>query len=348
MYAFVHTCKFKNFEQKSYFKKNVIAIAIAQNVPLYGQTLNNATNVSVSKTVTATFNMAMDPLTISNTTFTLKTGATSVSGMISYSNLKATFNPGSDLLENTLYTATITNQVKNEAGVTIANEYSWSFTTHGTLAPSFVNLRSAEKFAILAGEGITSTGNSEIRNLDVGIYPGSAVSGFLPAVVINGSIFRSTDPEPVPTDLIQAKADLVAAYLFAEGSTAKPPVTVAGNIGGQTLAPGIYKSTSTLLVEGSDLTLDAQGDPNAYWIFQVASAFTTKTGGNIVLSGGAQAKNVFWQTGSSATIGTYTSFNGNILALQSITMDPYATATGRMLARNGSVVLTSTNIITKP
>jgi len=127
-----------------------------------------------------------------------------------------------------------------------------------------------------------------------------------------------------------------------------PPQTVAGNQGGKTLAPGIYKSTSTLSVDGSDLTLDAQGDPNAYWIFQIASTLTTTTGGNIVLKNGAQAKNIFWQTGSSATIGTYTKFYGSILALQSITMDSYAEATGRMLARNGAVVLTSTNIINKP
>jgi len=324
---------------------------VAPVIPLVILTdpLDQATNVSVSKTVTATFNMVMDPLTLSNTTFTLKAGATPVAGTISYSNKKAYFNPGSDLLENTVYTATITNQVKSEAGVNMVNNYVWSFTTHGTLTTPFVDLGSAGNYGILAGVGITSTGMSEIHNMDVGIYPGTAVSGFPPAVFIgSGQIFRSTDPSPVPANLLQAKDDLTAAYLFAAGATAPAPVTVAGNIGGQTLAPGIYKSTSTLLVEGSDLTLDAQGNPNAFWIFQVASAFTTKTGGNIVLAGGAQAKNVFWQTGSSATIGTYTEFNGNILALQSITMDPYATATGRMLARNGSVVLTSTNIITKP
>jgi len=148
--------------------------------------------------------------------------------------------------------------------------------------------------------------------------------------------------------LKQAKLDLVAAYLFAESCIAMPPQTVAGNQGGKTLAPGIYKSTSTLSVDGSDLTLDAQGDPNAYWIFQVASTLTTTTGGNIKLTGGAQAKNIFWQTGSSATIGTYTVFNGSILALQSITMDSYAVMTGRMLARNGAVVMTSTNTINKP
>ena len=138
--------------------------------------------------------------------------------------------------------------------------------------------------------------------------------------------------------------------LFAEGATSPAPAIVSGDLGGTTLAPGIYKTTSTLLIQSGDLTLDAQGDVNAVWIFQVASSFTTigGAGGNVILSGGAQAKNIYWQTGSSATIGDFTIFKGNVLALQSITMNSGATATGRMLARNGSVVMTSTNIIDKP
>jgi hypothetical protein len=105
-----------------------------------------------------------------------------------------------------------------------------------------------------------------------------------------------------------------------------------------------------LLIQLGNLTLDAQGDANAVWIFQIASSFTTVggSGGSIILTGGAQAKNVYWQTGSSATIGDYTSFKGNILALQSITLGAYSTATGRMLSRNGAVTMTSTNTINKP
>jgi hypothetical protein len=104
------------------------------------------------------------------------------------------------------------------------------------------------------------------------------------------------------------------------------------------------------MIQSGDLTLDGQGDVNAVWIFQVASDFTTVggAGGNVILSGGAQAKNVYWQVGISATIGDFTSFKGNVLALTSITMNSGATAEGRMLARNGAVVMTSTNIINKP
>jgi hypothetical protein len=217
--------------------------------------------------------------------------------------------------------------------------------------PTFVNLKSVARFAIISGVGVSNNaGASVINNMDVGIYPGarSSITGFPPATIVNGNIYAADDGAATAAMLKQAKLDLVEAYLFAESCIAMPPQTVAGNQGGKTLAPGIYKSTSTLSVDGSDLTLDAQGDPNAYWIFQIASTLTTTTGGNIKLTGGAQAKNIFWQTGSSATIGTYTVFNGSILALQSITMDSYAVMTGRILARNGAVVMTSTNTINKP
>jgi hypothetical protein len=171
-------------------------------------------------------------------------------------------------------------------------------------------------------------------------------------------MYASDDIAPlgVSAMLLQAKNDLVAAYLFAEGATSPAPATVAGDQGGKTLAPGIYKSTSTLLIQSGDLTLDAQGDENAVWIFQIASDFTTvgggiypsTAGGNVILSGGAQAKNIFWQVGSSAVLGDNTSFNGNILALTTITMNSGSTASGRMLARNGSVTMTSNNKITRP
>jgi len=157
--------------------------------------------------------------------------------------------------------------------------------------------------------------------MDVGISPGgrTSVTGFPPAIIVNGTIYAANDITSlgVPAMLLQAKQDLSEAYLFAQGSVFPAPAIVAGDQGGKTLASGIYKSTSSLLIQSGDLTLDAQGDPNAVWIFQVASALTTVggAGGNIILSGGAQAKNIFWQLGSSATIGDYTSFKGNILSI---------------------------------
>ena len=276
------------------------------------------------------------------------------------------FNTGLSVTVNALANAGYTFTNWTEGVVVASTNASYTFTITGnrilvanysTSAGSSptVDLQSAGRFAILSGVGISNNaGFSVINNMDVGIYPGarSSVTGFPPAIVVGGAIYASDDVAPagVAAMLAQAKLDLVAAYLYAEGATAPAPATVSGDQGGKTLAPGIYKSTSTLLIQAGDLTLDGHGDANATWIFQVASAFTTVggAGGNIILTGGAQAKNIFWQTGSSAVIGDYTSFYGNILALQSITMNSHATAVGRMLARNGAVVLTGTNIINKP
>jgi Ice-binding-like len=122
---------------------------------------------------------------------------------------------------------------------------------------------------------------------------------------------------------------------------------VAGDLGGQTLTPGLYTSTSSLAISSGDLTLDAQGNANAVFIFQMASTLTTTVGRQVILSGGAQAANVFWQVGSSATLGTGSVFKGNILALASITATTGATVEGRLLARTAAVTL-DTNTITKP
>lgn len=317
--------------------------------------LNNASNVPLNKILTANFSVPMDASTISGTTFTLKHGATSVAGNVSYSGSTATFTPGANLLSATTYTATITTGAKNLAGTPLASNYVWTFTTPAALGPLAPNLNSVARFGIISGVGVSNNaGFSVINNLDVGIYPGarSSITGFPPATIVNGAMYAADDlaPAGVPAMLLQAKTDLTNAYLFAEGAVSPAPATVSGDIGGTTLAPGIYKSTSTLLIQSGDLTLDAQGDVNAVWIFQIASDFTTVggAGGSVILSGGAQAKNVYWQTGSSATIGDFTSFKGNVLALTSITMNSGAVAEGRMLARNGSVVMTSGNTITKP
>jgi uncharacterized protein (TIGR03437 family) len=144
----------------------------------------------------------------------------------------------------------------------------------------------------------------------------------------------------------QAIADLTTAFGDAAGRTVGP-ITAAGNLGGQTLAPGLYKSTSSLAISSGNLTLDAQGNANAVFIFQMASTLTTTTGLQVILTGGAQAANIFWQVGSSATLGTNSIFQGTIMADQSITLTTGATLNGRALARIGGVTLQS-NAVTKP
>jgi hypothetical protein len=141
----------------------------------------------------------------------------------------------------------------------------------------------------------------------------------------------------------QAQLDLTTAYNDAAGRTVGA-IGVAGNLGGQTLAPGLYKSTSSLEISSGDLTLDAKGDANAVWIFQIASTLTTTSGRQVILSGGAKAANIFWQVGSSATLGTSSGFKGNILALASITVTTGAAVEGRLLARTGAVTLDSNTV----
>ncbi len=313
--------------------------------------IDAAGNVSFNQVITATFDQVMDQSTFTNSSFIVSDGANNITGQISYNGTTASFTPDNLLLANTSYTATLTTAIKSAGNVNLANNYEWSFSTN-TVG---VNLNSVARFGIIAGVGVTNAaGFSVINNLDVGISPGvrSSIVGFPPASIVNGKIYASDDPFPagIAAMLIQAKQDLVDAYLFAQNATFPAPQTVSGDQGGKTLAPGIYKSASTLLIQSGDLTLDAQGDPNAVWIFQIASDFTTVggAGGSVILAGGAQAKNIFWQTGSSATIGNSTSFKGNVLALTSITMNSGAVAEGRMLAQEGSVVMTSTNTITKP
>lgn len=312
-------------------------------------------DVPLNKIITADFSEAMNGATIDGATFTLSHGTVTVAGTVSYAGVTATFIPDDLLLSGTTYTATITNAAENLAGISLVSDYVWTFNTVATTGPALPDLNTVADFGIIAGVGVSNNaGFSVINDMNVGISPGvrSSITGFPPAIVVNGAIYASDDISPpgVAAMLIQAKQDLTDAYLFAESAVSPAPATVSGDIGGMTLAPGIYKSTSTLLIQSGDLTLDAQGDANAGWIFQVASDFTTVggAGGNVILTGGAKAENVYWQVGSSATIGDFTSFKGNVLALTSITMNSGATAEGRMLARNGSVVMTSTNIINKP
>ncbi len=216
--------------------------------------------------------------------------------------------------------------------------------------PPVVELNSAGDYGVLAATGITSAGASVIRNTNIGVNPATraAITGFPPSEVINGEIHASDSSVPIQAKLAQAQLDLTAAYNFAAGASVPAPATISGDQGGVTLFPGIYKSTSSLMIQNGDLTLDAQGDPNARWIFQIASTLTTVSGGagNVILTNGAQAKNITWQVGSSATIAT--SFKGNILALVSVTMGVGSTSDGRLYASNGLVALSGNILIDQP
>jgi hypothetical protein len=191
-----------------------------------------------------------------------------------------------------------------------------------------VGLGGAESFGILAGSTVTNTGPSTIYG-DLGLGPGTAVAGFPPGTV-NGTIHKADGVAG------NAKVDLTTAYVDAAGRT--PPLAVSGDLGGLTVTGGVYKSKSSLGLTGV-LTLDAQGDPSTVFIFQAGSTLTTASGSHVKLINGAQACNVFWQVGSSAMLGTTSVFDGNIVALTSISMNRGVVLNGRALARNGAVTL---------
>ncbi|KAG1667958.1 hypothetical protein FOA52_008330 [Chlamydomonas sp. UWO 241] len=200
-----------------------------------------------------------------------------------------------------------------------------------------INLGAAAGFAVLAGASVTSSSTvvapTQIRG-DLGVSPGTSVTGFPPGQM-NGYSIHSADVASAA-----AMLDLTAAYNDAAGRVLCP-VTIIGNLGGMTLTPGLYKSTSGMEVTGSDLTLDAQGVPNAIFIFQMATTFEMTTGMKIILAGGAQAKNIFWQVGSSGNLQASTVFEGTMMADQSITSGTGTTVHGRILARIASVTMQS-------
>ena len=205
-------------------------------------------------------------------------------------------------------------------------------TVHATVSqPNTLNL------AILAGSAITNTGATNITG-DIGLSPGTSIGGFPPGT-LNGTQHINDETAN------QAKLDLTAAYNDIAGRTSTDMVTLSGNIGGLTLTPGLYKSTSSLAISSGDLTFDAKGNPDAVFIIQIASSLTTTSGRKVILSGGALAANIFWQVGSSATFGTTSIFKGTIMAMQSITFNTGATLDGKGLARTGAITMAGNTIV---
>lgn len=198
-----------------------------------------------------------------------------------------------------------------------------------------VPLASARSYAVLASSTVTSTGATHLTG-DLGLSPGTSVTGFPPGTI------TGTKNVTVP-GAPGAEANLTIAYNNASGRT-NCPVSVAGNIGGQTLTPGLYKSTSSLAISSGDLTLSGGGNPNGVFIFQVASALTTTSGRTVILTNGAQAGNVFWQIGSSATLGTTSVMQGTVLAHDSISMLTGSVLNGRAMAETGEVSLADSTI----
>jgi Ice-binding-like/Bacterial Ig-like domain len=298
--------------------------------------------------ISATFSKAMNPATINTSTFTLTSSGGSVAGQVSYnaSSSVATFTPTASLAVSTTFTATITTGAADTFGNTLAANFVWTFTTSAACAapPPPPVLGTACSFGILGGSTVTNVvGTATTINGDVGVWPGSAVTGFGPPASITGTIHAGDATAQT------AQGDLTTAYnnaAGAAGGAVLPP-----DIGGSTLFPGVYKTTSaqpSLGITGN-LTLDGQGDPNATWIFQVVSTLDTAAGNSqVLLIGSAQSHNVVWQVGSSATLGTNTIFEGTIMAQASVTLTTGATLNGRALARTGAVTLDTNTVVVPP
>jgi len=354
--------------------------------------LNAATGVNLNQAISATFSTGMDPATISTLTFTLAgPGTTSVTGTVTCNSgcTIATFTPTANLTASATFTATVTTGAKDLAGNALAANKVWTFMTGTTTGTGPINLGSAGTFAGAMGgaAGETNQGINTVINGDMSTTGASTtVTGFhdttipynppsgciytettLNVGVVNGTIYTATPPPTVscPNEgtaatfaiATQALADAQKAFNTLAGMPAGSDPG-AGQLGGLTLAPAVYTSASgSFLITGSDLTLDAKGDANAVWVFQMASTLTVGAPGaprSIILSGGAQAKNVYWQVGSAATInaagggtmvgtiiasaGVAISTAGNNLPSQIVTLN------GRAMGLNASVTMVNTVI----
>ena len=200
-------------------------------------------------------------------------------------------------------------------------------------AATSVGLGTADSFAVLAGAGITNTGPTTVTG-DLGTFPTTSMTGTASLTVTGANHAGDAVTQG-------AKTDLITAYNTAAGEGPTSPI--AADLGGQTLAPGVYNSASSVGLTGT-LTLDAGGDPNAVFVFQAGSSLTTASGSQVSMINGAQSCNVFWQVGSSATLGTGSTFRGTVIALTSITVTTGVTVDGRVLARNGAVTLDTDTI----
>src|SRR5665811_1743656 len=199
-----------------------------------------------------------------------------------------------------------------------------------------VPLGTAASFVVLAGAGVTNTGPTTLHG-DLGTFPTTTITS---APVVTGTNHHGDAVTQ------RAKTALVTAYNVAAGEGPTSPISA--DLNGRRLTRGVYNSASSIgLRTGGTLTLDAANDPNAVWVFQAGSTLTTGSGSHVNLINGARSCNVFWQVGSSATLGTNSKLVGTVMALQSITLTTGATVVGRALARNGAVTL-DTNTIIRP
>lgn len=330
----------------------------ATNVPT---STNSSDNIVAGTTVTATFSQPMDPATLNSSlagslrTFTLKdSSGKNVPGTVAMNaaNTVATFTPtASALSPHTSYIASVSTAARSAGGMAMAMPIAWGFATKAlaSTAQAPVQLGTAGTFTILSKSGITDVYASAITG-DVGTSPITGAALLLTCGEVTGKIYVVDAAGPLPcavndaTTLTAAVGDMGAAYLDAQGRTS-PDFTElgAGEIGGLTLAPGLYKWGTGLMIS-TDVTLS--GGPNDVWIFQVAGTLKQANAVRVTLAGGAQAKNIFWQSAGAVTIGTTAHFEGVVLAKTLVAVNTGASANARLLAQ--TAVTLQMNAVTQP
>jgi hypothetical protein len=322
---------------------------------------NAAIGVALNRSVNATFDESMDAATLTQITFTLSRGGTPVSGTVANVGATATFTPSGNLVPNALHTATVTTGAKDLSGNALAVNKVWTFTT-GTaaaLGPAPVVLGTSINFVILAKTGISTVPTSAVTgNIGVSPIDSTAITGFDPVTLDGSGVFSTASQvlapskiyaadyaPPTPVNLTTAVSDMELAY--ADAVSRAPDVTElgAGDIGGFTLAPGVYKWGTGLTIP-TDLTLSGGADD--VWIFQISGDVTMAGAKSVNLIGGAVSKNVFWQVagGAGVTIGDASHFEGIILAQTVIRMGTSSSVSGRLLSQTAVNILKST--VTQP
>jgi hypothetical protein len=325
-------------------------------LPLVSSTdpISTATGVDRNKTITITFSEAMDPLTITSSTFTLKQGATNISGAVAYSGMTASFNPTNALDAAAVYTATITTGAKDLSANALSANTVWSFTTSGSSSVlGAVDLGAAGNYVILAKTAINNSATSAVTG-DLGLSPAATsyitglaltnAAGYATSAQVTGNVYAADMADPTPINLTTAVNNMITAYNDAAGRPSPDFSELGtGNIGSMTLTPGLYKWTSAVTMPSS---VTISGGANDVWIFQISGNLSMSSAVNITLTGGAQAKNIFWQVAGQATFGTTSHFEGVILSMTGITFQTGASMNGRALAQ--TAVVLDANAITKP
>ncbi|WP_320127537.1 ice-binding family protein [uncultured Sphaerochaeta sp.] len=315
------------------------------------------TNVPLNRNISVSFSETMNESTINASTFTVAKGSTNVDGTIIYENMMATFIPDSDLLASSLYSVTVTLGAENQGGTSMSSAYNGSFTTGTTtaLGPKPVMLGSSGNFVILSKSGVSTVPTSVITG-NVGTSPidstgltgfaliADATNVFSTSSQVTGNLYASDYAVPTPSNLTSAISNMQLAYTDAAGRL-NPDFTElgSGEIGGMTLAPGLYKWGTNVSIS-TDVTLS--GGPNDVWIFQIGEGITVAGGKSVILAGGALAKNIFWQSAGVVSLGTTSHFEGIVLSQSSITMDTGASINGRLLAQ--TAISLDANTVTQP